>query len=148
MTEASVGESIQKMLHLHEAVFCLFPFFPLNSRIYFACVRFSTPCLFFLMSSIAFGGVQPLFTRAKATKKGARPRPATQCTPILLSAEDESGLILARGFYDFDSSPSIMAVELCRSLPPFPVAKKLSTVSSHFLINSFEGSCPSGNCIS
>ena len=42
------------------------------------------PGLFFLISSIAFEGEQPLLTSAIATKKGARPKPATQCTPILL----------------------------------------------------------------
>jgi len=35
---------------------------------------------------MAFEGVQPLLTKAIATKKGALPSPATQCTPIRRSS--------------------------------------------------------------
>lgn len=47
---------------------------------------FRAPGLFFLIKSIALEGVHPLFTKAIATKKGARPSPATQCTPIRRSS--------------------------------------------------------------
>lgn len=36
---------------------------------------------------MAFIGEHPLLTRAIATRNGARPKPATQCTPILRSSE-------------------------------------------------------------
>lgn len=35
---------------------------------------------------MALEGEHPLLTKAIATKNGARPKPATQCTPILLSS--------------------------------------------------------------
>ena len=62
-----------------------FPFPPtcLYSTRKLAYIIFKAPGLYFLISSIAFIYVHPLWTRAKATSKGALPRPATQWTPIL-----------------------------------------------------------------
>jgi|LauGreDrversion4_2_1035121.scaffolds.fasta_scaffold843123_1 hypothetical protein len=69
----------QNMIHLQVALLFFFPFyFPLNSKMKYACARLNAPGRCFLIRSIAFYGVQPLLTNANATKKGARPKPARQ----------------------------------------------------------------------
>ena len=54
----------------------------LYSKIKFAWTTLRAPFLYFLIKSIVVTGGQPLFTSASATSSGARPSPATQCTPI------------------------------------------------------------------
>lgn len=115
------------------------------------------------MRFMALFGEHPRWTKAIATKRGARPSPAMQCTPMRRSPVDlplcwtvEADYFFSlspvsspegAGAYSFFSnfkSPALLSPPLVSPVLP----KNSSTSSSHFLIWFFSGSLPSGKMIS
>ena len=125
-------------------------------------MTFKAPFRFLRIMSIAITGGHPLFTKASATKSGALPRPATQCTPILPSFEIPTYFCLrvvvrgTTGSYLLSSTWIISSV-FCSSPPTelisaFSVScfcnsfasKNSLTIFSHFEMTASSGSYPSG----
>lgn len=110
--------------------------------------------------SIAFSGGQPLFTKAKATSKGALPSPATQCTPILPSLLVPTYFCLS-GVYCALTGSSLLSSTIAskttfssRKTSPSACfyylwwgsfgSKNSLTIPSHLDMTGALGSCPSG----
>lgn len=152
-------------------------FLPSNSRMKQAQARLNAPGRCFLIRSIAFYGEHPLLTNANATKNGALPSPARQCTPILrtdlflfvcstplnvdpvqpvpppsLFSIPPSNCIICFFFVEsvFASCPSPPAIYYAdiASVGFYDCEKNSSTFASQRFIRSFGGSEPSGNSIS
>ena len=87
-------------------------------------------------------GAQPLFTKANATRRGARPSPATQCTPILSYLFYSEALFFFKTLLSSFVSSIVMGV-LLLSLSFLPsvtvvvgvllavLSKKSSTILNH-----------------
>ena len=109
------------------------------------------PLRFLRIKSIAITGGQPLFTRARATSSGARPSPATQCTPIRPSLLWPVCLgfseVTATSYLLSSMIPVFSMVLVSRgfcSLFWSLWSKKSVTMLNHLLITVWLGNIPSG----
>ena len=113
-----------------------------------AYIKFKAPGLFLRISSIASNFGHPLWIRARATRRGARPSPATQWTPIFgycyCSYSLSCFYLLLCLFFVFSRIVSSY-FSLSYNSFLFLSWKKESTILNHFLIISLLGGYPSWN---
>ena len=119
-----------------------------------ACIMLRAPGLFYRIRSMASILGQPLWMRARATRRGALPNPATQCTPIRAGSSPPLSpslsffwiflffpyfvIFLSEFIKDYWSTYS------CCYTGWWFFWKNRSTILSHLSITSFPGSYPSG----